>query len=88
MAASFLTQWRLKFRDFRADLVLESGWFKIAAIILAVYLLLVTAIGIYWSCVPQSFSVTDNVALKLNSQHQSVTGAVIDNCGGEINNPM
>ena len=100
MAASFLTQWRLKFRDFRADLVLERGWFKIAAIILVLYLLLVTAIGIYWSWVPQSFSVSANAALKLNSQQQSVTGAVttatiievaeslLDKPGGLISNDI
>ena len=41
MAASFITQWRLKFQDYRADLVLDNGWLKIAAIILALYLLLV-----------------------------------------------
>jgi|TARA_B110000116_G_scaffold198318_1_gene173100 hypothetical protein len=100
MAASFITQWRLKFQDYRADLVLDNGWLKIAAIILALYLLLVMAIGIYWSLVPQSFSVTANAALKLNSQQQSVTGAVttatiiqvaeslLDKPGGLISNDI
>lgn len=100
MANSFISQWRLKFRDWREDLYGDSGTLKYISIALALYLLLATAVGIYWSFVPADFSVTESTAQRLNEQQQKITGAVttstlmyvaetlLDKPGGLISNDI
>lgn len=76
MAGSFISQWRLKFSDWREDLYADRGALKFISIALALYLLMASAVGIYWSLVPADFSVTESTALRLNEQQQKITGAV------------
>jgi len=76
MSASFITQWRLKFRDWKEDVVAESGWIKFVIWFGLVYLLLALAIGIYWSQIPKIFSVLENASLKQGSSTDYITGSV------------
>ena len=46
---------------------------KAAVVLMAVYLVIVIALGFYWSAEPDAFSVTENMAQKLSST--STTGA-------------
>jgi len=77
MSASFITQWRLKFRDWQEDVAegAGSGWVKFAAWMALVYLLLAMLVGIYWSQTPQAFSVRENATLKLGSSTDYITGS-------------
>lgn len=76
MAFSFITQWRLSFRDWREDFCADSGMFKFIAIALVLYLLIAAAVGVYWSMVPAEFSVTESTAQRLSDEQQKITGAV------------
>lgn len=75
MTNSSFSNWRLRFRDWREDLAAESSWFKYSAIFIALYLSIAAALGIVWSFIPSSFSVTENAKLQLSEQQSSVTGA-------------
>lgn len=85
-----------------ATLTLSSlGTFgKAAALLVAVYLLIVIALGFYWSAEPDAFSITDNMTQKLGTTQSPVIGAatttaliraaetMLDKPGGYLSNDI
>ncbi|OGT71210.1 MAG: hypothetical protein A3H44_10130 [Gammaproteobacteria bacterium RIFCSPLOWO2_02_FULL_57_10] len=73
---------------------------KVGAVLIAVYLIIVIALGFYWSAEPDAFSVTENMAQKLNSTNTPVIGAatataliraaetMLDKPGGYLSNDI
>lgn len=58
------------------DIVEGSPWFRIALVILVIYLVIALAMGIYWSLSPALFDVHENTRHELSEQQPVVTGAV------------
>jgi len=54
----------------------SGGIGRIAAIVVGVYLLVVIALGFYWSAEPDVFSVQDNLGTRLGADTRPVTGAM------------
>lgn len=56
---------------------LPSGkWGRVMAAVVAVYLVIVMALGFYWSAEPDAFSVQDNLNARLGPNTQPVIGAM------------
>lgn len=49
---------------------------RVIAMVVAVYLVIVIALGFYWSAEPDPFSVQENLSTRLGSNIQPVTGAM------------
>ncbi len=73
---------------------------KVAAVLLGVYVVVVIALGFYWSGEPNAFSVTDNLAEKMGPASSPVVGAatttaliraaetMLDKPGGYLSNDV
>ena len=57
------------------SLIQSRGGRRAVLIVISVYVLLVTALGIYWSIPPKPFDVIENRANYLSTADQSITGA-------------
>jgi len=68
-----LTGWR----DNMADSLPAGGWVKAAVIVVAVYLVLMILLGMYWSIAPDRFDVQEKAAMYAAQDNGSVvTGSV------------
>lgn len=59
---------RDRYADTQEDVAHTSPWLKLGLGVLAVYLLLVIVLGIYWSMTPGLFSVDDNLTAKVDER--------------------
>lgn len=65
------------YSDTQDDIVGSSLWSRIILIVLAIYLLIAVAVGIYWSLSPGLFDVREHAQQELTrEQHTQITGTV------------
>lgn len=95
MADSFLSQWRLRFQDWREDRSAEPGRTKYILIAIALYLIVCSGVGIYWSIKPEPFSPSDMSAGAKDVTGSATTSTLIkvastllDKPGGYLSNDI
>ena len=65
------------YSDTQEDIAGSSLWFRVVLIVLAIYLLIAVAVGIYWSLSPGLFDVRDHARQALaREQHTPAVGTV------------
>lgn len=65
------------YSDTQEDIAGSSLWFRVALIVLVIYLLIAVAIGIYWSLSPGLFDVRDNAQQELAREQQMLVNGTV-----------
>ena len=60
------------YSDTQEDIAGSSLWFRVALIVVVLYLLIAVAVGIYWSLSPGLFDVRDNAQQELAREQQAL----------------
>ncbi|HSX84873.1 MAG TPA: DUF2333 family protein [Cellvibrio sp.] len=65
------------YSDTQEDIAGSSLWYRVALIVLVIYLLIAVAIGIYWSLSPGLFDVRDNAQQELAREQQTLVNGTV-----------
>ena len=65
------------YSDTQEDIAGSSLWFRVALIVVVIYLLIAVAVGIYWSLSPGLFDVRANAQQELAGEQQTVVNGTV-----------